>query len=137
MWVALEYIQSNNIIILAEDYSICETNARDLSSNLEAAAGKWTKTRGNGKVTLDIQKSGSNWNTMVSWGDMETWKKHHSPKHRTLGFAIGILGRRKCREQRDYFLALGGMLNFKPKQDPLILVQDTFQYFLIFGAVYA
>jgi hypothetical protein len=129
MWVTLEYMQSNETLILAEDFSICNTNARELSLSMDAIATECVRSRGNTKFTLDIRKSKGRWPTMVSWGDMETWKSRPD-KHRTLGFAMGILGRTKCREQRDYYLALGAMLDFKPKENPLILIQDAFQYFL-------
>jgi hypothetical protein len=129
MWVTLEYMQSNETIILAEDFSICSTNAREISLSMDAVVTECVRSRGNDRFTLDVRRNQGHWPTMVSWSDMETWKSRQD-KHRTLGSAIGILGRRKCREQRDYYLALGAMLDFKPKQNPLILIQDTFQYFL-------
>lgn len=59
---------------------------------------------------------------------MEAWKNEHD-MHRTLGWAIGILGHRKCQYTRDYFLALGKMLDFRPEQDPLVLIENRFEYF--------
>ena len=129
MWVTLEYMQSNEIIILANDFSICSMSAREISLRIDDVATECIKSHGNSKFTSDLRERNCHWTRIVSWGDMETWKSRQD-KLRTLGFAMGILGRRNCREERDYYLALGAMLDFKPKQTPLILIQDTFQYFL-------
>ncbi|CAH0050247.1 unnamed protein product [Clonostachys solani] len=129
MWVALEYIRSKDVIILTEDYKICEPNAGDLCLRLDGLHSKWVKKRGNSDVTQEIWKQNTTLKRMNSWIDMEAWKNEQG-MHRTLGWAIGILGHRQCRQSRDYFLALGKMLDFVPTQDPLILVEDRFQYFL-------
>ncbi|KAK0613553.1 hypothetical protein B0T14DRAFT_526476 [Immersiella caudata] len=128
MWVALEYIQSNDIIILTKDYTISEANARDLCHRLDTAHSKWVKQRSNSDVTQDIWKQGTTLKRMNSWIDMEGWKNEHE-MHKTLGWAIGILGHRQCRQSRDYLLALGKMVDFQPEQDPLVLVENRFQYF--------
>ena len=128
MWVTLEYIQSNDVLILTEDYTICDTNARDLCHGLDTAHSKWVRKHGNSDVTQDIWKQNTTLKRMVSWTDMESWKNEHD-KHQTLGWAIGILGHRQCRYTRDYLLALGKMLNFQPEQDLLVLVENPFQYF--------
>lgn len=129
MWVTLEYLQSNDVVILTEDYTICDVSARDLCQRLDTTHGMWVKQRSNSDVTRDIWKQNTTLKRMTSWIDMEAWKNERT-MHRTLGWAIGILGHRQCRQSRDYFLALGKMLDFRPEQDPLVLVQDRFQYFL-------
>ncbi|CAG9980500.1 unnamed protein product [Clonostachys byssicola] len=129
MWVALEYIRSKDVVILTEDYMVCEHNARDLCLRLDALHSKWVKQRGNSDVTQEIWKQNTTLKRMNSWIDMEAWKSEKG-MYRTLGWAIGILGHRQCRRSRDYFLALGKMLDFAPMKDPLVLVEDRFQYFL-------
>ncbi|CAI6090937.1 unnamed protein product [Clonostachys chloroleuca] len=129
MWVALEYILSKDVVILTEDYMVCEHNARDLCLRLDALHSKWVKQRGNSDVTEEIWKQNTTLKRMNSWIDMEAWKNEKG-MYRTLGWAIGILGHRQCRRSRDYLLALGKMLDFVPTKDPLILVEDRFQYFL-------
>ncbi|KAJ4037747.1 hypothetical protein NW761_006203 [Fusarium oxysporum] len=128
MWVALEYIQSNDVIILTEDYKICDAYAREICHQLDTAHSKWIKKRSNSTVTEDIWKQNTTLKRMTSWIDMEAWKNEHD-MHRTLGWAIGILGHRKCQYTRDYFLALGKMLDFRPEQDPLVLIENRFEYF--------
>src|SRR3569833_155356 len=128
MWVTLEYMQSNDVMILTQDYTICDANARDLCHSLDAAHSKWVKQRSNSDVTQDIWKQNTPLKRMPSWIDMEAWK-NEPDMHRPLGWAIGILGHRRCRHAKDYFLALGKMLGFRPEQDPLVLVRDRFRYF--------
>ncbi|KAF4454821.1 hypothetical protein F53441_2691 [Fusarium austroafricanum] len=128
MWVTLEYIQSNDVIILTEDYTICDVYAKDVCHDLDTAHSKWIKQRSISTVTQDIWKQNTTLKRMNSWIDMEAWK-NESNMHRTLGWAIGILGHRQCQHTRDYFLALGKMLEFRPEEDPLVLIQDRFQYF--------
>ncbi|KAF5578964.1 uncharacterized protein FSUBG_13683 [Fusarium subglutinans] len=135
MWVTLEYIQSNDVLILTEDYTICDDYARDVCQHLDTAHSKWVKKRSNSTVTEDIWKQNTTLKRMTSWIDMEAWKNEHE-MHRTLGWAIGILGHRKCQYTRDYFLALGKMLDFRPEQDPLILIENRFSYFFSL-AIYA
>ncbi|PCD24558.1 hypothetical protein AU210_013677 [Fusarium oxysporum f. sp. radicis-cucumerinum] len=50
MWVALEYIQSNDVIILTEDYKICDAYAREICHQLDTAHSKWIKKRSNSTV---------------------------------------------------------------------------------------
>ena len=95
MWVTLEYMQSNDIIILAEDFSICSTSAREISLRIDDVATECVKIHGNSKFTLDVRERSGRWTTIISWIDMETWKSRQD-KQRTLGFAMGILGRRNC-----------------------------------------
>ncbi|KAG4255594.1 hypothetical protein FPRO03_04543 [Fusarium proliferatum] len=128
MWVTLEYIQSNDVLILTEDYTVCDAYARDVCHHLDTAHSKWVKKRSNSIVTEDIWKQNTTLKRMTSWIDMEAWKNEHD-MHRTLGWAIGILGHRRCQYTRDYFLALGKMLNFRPEQDPLVLIENRFAYF--------
>ncbi|KAF7555485.1 hypothetical protein G7Z17_g2171 [Cylindrodendrum hubeiense] len=128
MWVTVEYLQSNDVVILIEDYIICDVNASDLCHRLDAAHSKWIKKRSISDVTQDIWKQNTTLKRMTSWIDMEAWKNEHD-MHRTLGWAIGILGHRQCRHTRDYFLALGKMVDFRPEQDPLVLIENQFQYF--------
>ncbi|KAF5965819.1 hypothetical protein FBULB1_12027 [Fusarium bulbicola] len=135
MWVTLEYIQSNDVLILTEDYTICDDYARDVCQHLDTAHSKWVKKRSNSTVTEDIWGQNTTLKRMTSWIDMEAWKNEHD-MHRTLGWAIGILGHRKCQYTRDYFLALGKMLDFRPEQDPLILIENRFSYFFSL-AIYA
>ena len=129
MWVTLEYLQSNDVVILTQDYTICDANARDLNLLLDDTHSKWVNKRSISEVTQDIWKQNTTLKRMTSWTDMEAWKNPHNNMHRTLGWAIGILGLRQCRRPRDYFLALGKMLDFRPDQDPLVLIEDRFQYF--------
>ncbi|CAG9951655.1 unnamed protein product, partial [Clonostachys rosea f. rosea IK726] len=129
MWVALEYIRSKDVVILTEDYMVCEHNARDLCLRLDALHSKWVKQRGNSDVTEEIWKQNTTLKRMNSWIDMEAWKNEKG-MYRTLGWAIGILGHRQCRRSRDYLLALGRCWISFPRKDPLILVEDRFQYFL-------
>lgn len=128
MWVTLEYIQSNDVVILTEEYTICDANARELCNRLDATHSKWVKKRSNSDVTQAIWKQNTTLKRMTSWIDMEAWKNERD-MHRTLGWAIGILGHRQCRHTRDYFLALGKMVDFRPEQDPLVLIENRFQYF--------
>ncbi|KAF5672733.1 hypothetical protein FDENT_10535 [Fusarium denticulatum] len=128
MWVTLEYIQSNDVLILTEDYTLSDAYARDVCHQLDTAHSKWVKKRSNSIVTEDIWKQNTTLKRMTSWIDMEAWKNEHE-MHRTLGWAIGTLGHRKCQYTRDYFLALGKMLDFRPEQDPLVLIEDRFIYF--------
>ncbi|KAF5710030.1 hypothetical protein FGLOB1_5692 [Fusarium globosum] len=113
MWVTLEYIQSNDVLILTEDYTVCDAYARDVCHHLDTAHSKWVKKRSNSIVTEDIWKQNTTLKRMTSWIDMEAWKNEHD-MHRTLGWAIGILGK---------------MLNFRPEHDPLILIENRFAYF--------
>ncbi|KAF4951979.1 hypothetical protein FGADI_7095 [Fusarium gaditjirri] len=122
MWVTLEYIQSNDVLILTEDYTIGDAYARDVCHHLDAAHSKWVKKRSNSTVTEDIWEQNTTLKRMTSWIDMEAWKNEHD-MHRTLGWAIGILGQRK-------------MLDFRPKQDPLVLIENRFEYFF-YLAIYA
>ncbi|KAG5806807.1 hypothetical protein H9Q74_008960 [Fusarium xylarioides] len=128
MWVTLEYIQSNAVLILTEDYTLSDAYARDVCHQLDTTHSKWVKKRSNSIVTEDIWKQNTTLKRMTSWIDMEAWKNEHD-MHRTLGWAIGILGHRKCQYTRDYFLALGKMLDFRPEQDPLVLIENRFEYF--------
>ncbi|KAF5705714.1 hypothetical protein FMUND_11956 [Fusarium mundagurra] len=128
MWVTLEYIQSNDVLILTEDYTLSDAYARDICHQLDTAHSKWVKKRSNSIVTEDIWKQNTTLKRMTSWIDMEAWKNEHD-MYRTLGWAIGILGHRKCQYARDYFLALGKMLDFRPEQDPLVLIENRFAYF--------
>lgn len=128
MWVALEYMQSNRVIVLTEDYTISNATATELCHLLDATHSKWVKERSISEVTQDIWKQKTTLKRMTSWIDMEAWKNEQD-MHKTFGWAIGILGHRQWRHQKDYLLALGKMLDFQPVEDPLVIVKDHFAYF--------
>jgi len=132
MWVTLEYIQSNKVMILTEDYCLCNMDAQELCHLLDATHSKWVKDRSNSDVTLAIWAQRTTLKRMVSWTDMETWKTRHDMPQ-TLGAAIAVLGHRQCRHPRDYYLALGKMLGFQP-ENALVLIKDSFHYYLSLAA---
>ena len=129
MWVTLEYIQANDVVIFTEDLVICDYNARFHSLQLDNAASKHIKRIGHTAFFNELERIGCKWRTIVSWGDMETWK-NSKDKHHTLGGAVYIMGTKKCQEQKDYYLALAGMIQCPLDIANGSLPQDPFSSFL-------
>ena len=50
-------MQSNDTIILAEDFSFCNTDAGELSLDINSIAAECVRNRGNSWFILDIRKS--------------------------------------------------------------------------------
>lgn len=128
MWVTLEYIQSNEVLMLTEEYEISNVSASDLSLRISNLAAKYVKRDGVGKFMQEFVNRRCRWVKNVSWTDMESWKSRLD-KHRTFGGAIYILGMKQCREPQDYYFALGGMIGFTPKESDELLGRDSFEYF--------
>ncbi|RDW72878.1 hypothetical protein BP6252_06785 [Coleophoma cylindrospora] len=111
MWVTLEYMKSNEVRILTQDWEVFGLNASLILDRVDAAISKYIKQKGDATFHDHANEKGCKYDTKVCWTDMETWKMRKE-KHRTLGFAIHILGQKKCRDMKDYHYALAGMIGF-------------------------
>ncbi|KAI1874601.1 hypothetical protein JX265_004809 [Neoarthrinium moseri] len=131
MWVALEYIQSQEVSILSKYFDISDTSAADLSALAASNLGKYAKRLGQDRFNQIAKSKGFQWQKRVSWDDMEVWKRI-DPKYRSLGAAIFIIGQKQCRDPHDYFFALRGLLDLGQNQTEIktILSDDIFQSFL-------
>ncbi|KAH8675952.1 hypothetical protein BX600DRAFT_453966 [Xylariales sp. PMI_506] len=109
MWVALEYIQAKEVLIMTQYYEVYDRPAADMSALAGVHLGKYIKRLGQDRFSQMATSKGFQWQRRASWDDMETWKTI-DPKYRTLGSAIFIIGQKQCRDQHDYFFALRGLL---------------------------
>lgn len=116
MWVTLEYIQGKEVLVASKEYELVDFNAGDLSLRIENVVASYIKRDGHGTFMNDVISRGTRWGRKVSWTDMESWKGHPE-KPRTFGAATHILGMKHCRDPRDYYFALGGMIGFNPGAD--------------------
>ncbi|RDW87888.1 hypothetical protein BP5796_03582 [Coleophoma crateriformis] len=111
MWVTLEYMKSNEVCILTQDWEVFGLNASLILNRIDVAISKYIKQKGDATFHDQANEKGCKYETKVCWTDMETWKTR-TERHRTLGFAIYILGQKKCRDMKDYHYALAGMIGF-------------------------
>ncbi|KAM7203299.1 hypothetical protein V8F33_002290 [Rhypophila sp. PSN 637] len=90
------------VLILTED-------ASQLAFRIDDIATKYIQHNGNGVFMTDVIKNCSNWARHVAWTDMEAWKGRPD-KDKTFGGAIYIMGMKQCRDPRDKYISLGGMI---------------------------
>jgi hypothetical protein len=109
MWVTLEYLQSNKVIIIGEDLAPFNITANDLLDRLDDHISIYGRNSTGWCSQGELVRIGCNWDIKVSWTDMETWKNRQDI-YRTLGGAIFIMGSKKCRNPNDYFVALDAMM---------------------------
>ncbi|CAM1511679.1 Fc.00g091920.m01.CDS01 [Cosmosporella sp. VM-42] len=108
MWVALEYLQGQDVSIISEDFEIMPFFAAELNDVVDENMGKYQAHNGQDKFGRDSKARGHEYSRTASWTDMETWKSEE--KFRTFGTAIHILAERHCRDARDYVFAISGLL---------------------------
>ncbi|RYP34897.1 hypothetical protein DL767_004073 [Monosporascus sp. MG133] len=115
MWVTLEYLQSNEVIIVGEDLATFNIAANYLLGRLDDHISIYGRSKSGWCSQNELRRRGCDWDVKVSWTDMETWK-NRKDIHHTLGGAIFIMGSKKCRDSNDYFIALDAMMGFDRAQ---------------------
>ncbi len=131
MWVVLEYIQSRKATILSRYYDIFDEPAADLCDVAGANLGKYISRLGQSRFNELAQAKGFQWSKRACWDDQQTWK-HQDPRLRTLGAAMFIIGKKACRDHRDYFFSLRFLLNLRQDEDKIntIFSDNTFESYL-------
>lgn len=110
MWVTLEYLRSNKVLIIGEDFVVFNVAAADFIARLDDCVSDYEALPHPKDRLLCTGKGQWIWDMKVSWTDMEEWKALQ-PGNRTLGSAVFIMGLKQCRDFDDYFLALDAMLS--------------------------
>jgi len=128
MWVALEYIQCKQALILTKYYDIFDKAAAEVSEISEANLNKYISKLGQNRFNELAKAKGFDWSKRAGWEDQQTWKVQ-DPRLRTLGAAIFIIGQKACRDHHDYFFSLRFLLDLRHDEVKVntILSDKTFE----------